>query len=962
MKSSSKGSHGKGMPNREITPERMVFFGPFRLAILKRLLFEGDRVIRLGSKAAEILAALVERPGELVSRRELLRIAWPDTIVVEANLTVQMAALRRALGESDGANRYIVNSPGLGYRFVAPIKVLDGKSAGTEKLMAAPATNLPAQLTRLVGRAETVRKLEQKLNYGRLLSIVGPPGVGKTSIALRLAESIMPQFRNGVWLIDLSSVNSGLLIPGALASALRAEVPSSDSLSDIAAALRYKNLLLLFDNCEHLLEEVALAVGAVLRAAAHVSILTTSREPLRIEGEQVFRLPALDVPPLANIHAKEALAYPAIQLLVERAEAIVNDLKLSEADIAHAARICRGLDGNPLAIEMAAARVDAFGIAGLAELMADRMNFLTDIRRGKPARQRTISAALDWSYQLLNEREKAVLRSLGVFAGSFTLDAAIAVVPETDAAATILADLVGKSLLSIDVTTDETRFRLLEITKAFAVAKLAEQAEYDGFAERLASFLIEMLQDYVVGPNQTQALRGAALELDNIRGILDWATSASDQNGTEISLLVASVPVWLENSLLSECMRRTSKVIVAIEKENLTERQEMILKAAFGLSAMYTEGMSPEALDALNRSIELATLLKDPQWELRVRIGVVLFLQGRGDMKGASAGVERIETLVAETDEPTIRATMKSVKSASRFFLADYSTALTLAREAHEYFQNHSTASRIGRWGLNHSIYAQCVIARAHWSLGHFDRTVAACLLTHSDAEEAGNSTWICQALSWCNCSLFLAMEDLDRAEEAIRRFKQVSEESNHASYAATAVGYEGRLLFHKGKLGPAERKLREALSRLGDARYEGVYIAFLGRLAELLNVDGRLDEAFVASTEYVARAKATQALWLLPDALRINGEVLWSLEGPSQKAEAYLRESFEIALGQQAIAWQLRSANSLARMLVQQGRKEHACSLLESVLGKFVEGFESVPYRRLKAQLDHIQLRLPGG
>ena len=322
------------MSDRDNRSERTFLFGPFRLSTFNRALLEGDRVVRLGSKAIEILIALVERAGELVSKRELVEIAWPNTFVVEANLTVQVAALRRALGEDDTGNQYIVNSPGRGYRFVAPIKVLDGSRSSVEEPVAAIKHNLPAQLTRLVGRAEALQSLKRKLGDGRLLSVVGPPGVGKTSIALRVAETMISNFRHGVWLIDLSSVTNGKLIPSALAFALRAEVPSSDSLSSIATALRYKNLLLLFDNCEHLLDEVALAVDGVLRVAANVSVLTTSREPLRIEGEQVFRLPALDVPPLARIGSKEALVYPAIQLFFERAVAIVNDLKLSDADVA----------------------------------------------------------------------------------------------------------------------------------------------------------------------------------------------------------------------------------------------------------------------------------------------------------------------------------------------------------------------------------------------------------------------------------------------------------------------------------------------------------------------------------------------------------------------------------------------------------------------------------------------------
>ncbi|TFV49672.1 ATP-binding protein [Bradyrhizobium niftali] len=946
------------MSDRDERPKRTFLFGPFRLSSSKRILSEGNRVVRLGSKAIEILIALVERAGELMSKRELIEIAWPNTFVVEANLTVQVAALRRALGDDETANQYIVNSPGRGYRFVAPIKVLE-EERGEADLLVAREHNLPAQLTRLIGRAEALNSIKRKLANGRLLSIVGPPGVGKTSTALQVAETMLPQFRDGVWLVDLGSITNESLIPSALASALPIDVRSSDILSGIVAALRYKNMLLVFDNCEHLIDGAATAIGALLRGGNEIKVLTTSREPLRVQGELVNRLPPLDVPPLvANLDLKVALTYPAVQLFVERAAAVVSNFELNDTSASFVAQICRRLDGNPLAIELTAARVDAFGVKGLASRLENRMSLPADKHRGTSSRHRTIGTAIEWSYQLLSERERHILRCLGVFAGSFTLEAAVAVIAATeDDTATILADLVCKSLLSVDVGTDGVRFRLLEITRAFALAKLIEKGERNELAGRLASCLAEMLRKCADGSSRVQTLREAVLELDNVRGILNWAFSTSGQDGAGVTLAAAAVPVWLENSLLTECIGWTTKAIDALRPSVESERSEMILKAALGLAVMFTEGMTSRSRDALNRAIELAGHLRDRHWELRARLGLVLFLHRRGDIKGALEGTKRIEKLVADVEEPTALAMMKSVKSASLYFNAEYPSALNLAREAHAFFRTHANASQIGRWGLNHSVYAQCVMTGVHWCEGRFDQTLRACLSAHSEAEENGNPTSICQALSWCGCTMFLRLEELDLAGEAICRMRRVAEENDIQSYLFSAIGFEGRLLFLKGEFEPAERHLREAISKLSDARYENSSLPFLGRLGVLLATAGRPEEAVLASAESLERIRAAEAFWLLPDALRIHGTTLLSLEGSKSKsAESHFREAITISRRQGALGWELWAVEALTEMLQQQGRNKEASALLERTLGKFVEGFETVPFRRAKMMLEKLR------
>ncbi len=951
------------MSDRDDRGQQRFLFGPFRLCASKRILFEGDRDVRLGAKAIEILIALVRRAGELVTKRELLEIAWPNTVVVEANLTVQVAALRRILGEDENANQYIVNSPGRGYRFVAPIRVIE-ETDQDEHAAQAAAHNLPAQLNRLIGRDDVIQAIRRKLSDNRLVTVIGPAGVGKTALALRVAETMLPRFQHGVWLVDLSSITDPSLILSAIASALPIEARSSDALSGIVAALRSKNVLIVLDNCEHLIEGAAVTISTILRGAERTSALITSREPLRIDGEQVFSLPPLPLPPAqADLRLEEALSYPSLQLFADRAAAVADEFELDGSSAAYAAQICIRLDGNPLAIEIAAARVSAFGVKGLASRLEDSLSLLEYARRGTPARHRTIAAAIDWSYQLLSEREQFVFRCLGMFSGSFTLDTAIAAIPpgEHDTSL-VIADLVCKSLLSVDESDEGTRFRLPEIARAFALGKLIERSEQSMIAARLASSLTHMLRKCADGPNRVRTARAAVKELDNVRGILDWAFADGGDKSAGVALAVAAVLVWLENSLLVECITWTGKAIERLDPTSDFERDEMILKAARGLALMYTEGMTGRSREALHRAIEIAVKLEDHEWELRLRLAFVLFLHRQGDLKAAQAEIERMNPLVSRIDEPTALAMVKSVKSESLYFSAQYSEARRFAIEAYSYFQTHADMSTIGRWGVNHAINAQCVMASVDWCRGRFDRAICTCLEAHAAAERTEHPTAICQALVWC-CTIYLRMEDLELAEAAILRLQQLAEANNIQSYVFSAMAFKGRLLFLNREFEQSERLLREGIVNLKDARYDNTRIPFLGRLAELLAAAGRPEEAVLVAEESLDRTRTIGALGMLPDALRIHGTALQSLEGSqSRKAESQFRDAIAVSRQQGALGWELKAVQCLADMLRLQGRSEEAATLLIETLDKFVEGFETEPLRHARALLDQLQATAPGG
>src|SRR5713226_7770148 len=469
-----------------------ISFGPFRLLPTQRLLLEGDTPVRLGGRAFDILAALVERAGEVVGKEELFARAWPQTFVEAANLKIQVSALRRALGDGQGGRRYIATIPGRGYNFVAPVRFEKPPQAPLPATIAAAAAhNLPLAMTRMIGREEAVAALVSRLSRERLLTIVGPGGIGKTTVALAVAERMIADYEHGVWLVDLAPLGDPRLVPSAVATVLGLEVRTENPLPGLVADLRDKRMLLLLDNCEHVIGVAASLAAAVLIGVPRVNILATSREPLAVAGEREHRLGPLGSPPNSSgLTAAEAAAFPAVQLFVERVTAIVENFALTDANAQPVVRICQRLDGLPLAIEFAAPRVAVLGVEGLAAGLDHSLPLLTARRRTTMPRHRTMRAVVDWSYGLLSEDEQRFFRALGTFAGGFTVEAAAAgaVDPADTPCEAIdrLADLVAKSLVVADVNGAKPRFRLLDTTRAYANEKVEGSGERDRIARRHA--------------------------------------------------------------------------------------------------------------------------------------------------------------------------------------------------------------------------------------------------------------------------------------------------------------------------------------------------------------------------------------------------------------------------------------------------------------------------------------------
>src|SRR6202171_5298126 len=435
--------------NRPISQD-VICFGCFRLSITERVLEKGGVRVRLGGRALDILIALVDRPTEVVSKRELIERVWPDLAVDEVSLRVHISALRKALGEGRSDRRYVNNVSGRGYCFVAPISRPASPPRPLRNSLAHSPVGLPPSPTKMVGREETVRLISEELTARRFFTIVGPGGIGKTTVAIAVSHSMLAAFDGAVHYVDFGPLCTPSLVPNRVASTVGLPGNFDDPLAALPAFLRDRRMLLVLDSCEHLIETIAPLAERIFQAAPEVHILATSREPLQVEGEKVHRINPLAFPPDdAPSSAAHALTFSAVQLFVERAAADGSGFELNDADASIVSKVCRRLDGIALALELAAGRVGAYGIEGIESLLDGPCRLLWHGRRTASPRHQTLSAMLDWSYNLLPESERVLLCRLSVFVGAFSLEAAQFVaagnILEREQVAEAIAGLVAKS-------------------------------------------------------------------------------------------------------------------------------------------------------------------------------------------------------------------------------------------------------------------------------------------------------------------------------------------------------------------------------------------------------------------------------------------------------------------------------------------------------------------------------------
>nr|MDQ6925919.1 winged helix-turn-helix domain-containing protein [Candidatus Eremiobacteraeota bacterium] len=594
-------------------------FDTFELQPVQRRLVVGGVPVAIGARAFDVLVALAERAGQLVSKQELLDLAWPGLVVEENNLQVQIAALRKLLGP-----QAIATIPGRGYRLaMAPKGLAVPEAGGATPRVGADAGAPTTAVEELFGRQDDIDALRKSIREHGLVTIVGPAGIGKTRLAEAAVRPHADAFAEGMRLVELAPLVDATLVAPTIARALgvaMGDAPSS--LERALQALASQRLLLVLDNCEHVLEAVDAFVTPLRRSAPRIHVLATSQELLRHPDEHVYRLGPLSVPgEVAHAPSLDVAAGAgAVQLFVARVRALVNGFALTAKNVAGVVEICRRLDGIPLAIELAAARVPLLGVEGVRQRLDERFRLLTGGARVALRRHQTLRAALEWSHGLLTAPEQTVFAALGVFSGSFALESVQSLVagPEIDAWAVLehLGALVDKSLVAVEGgAADVPRYRLLETTRAFALELLAASGATLRTLRRHAEVTLEIFEhahrDVMRGMPSADLLPRLMPDLDNLRGALRWAAGTDGDYRIAVALFGAAIE------------GQGQFYFVALSAETWRWRQVLrsrvdasmpgAIAARFWLAcALWGGVLSPtEAADDARRAIALYTALGD---------------------------------------------------------------------------------------------------------------------------------------------------------------------------------------------------------------------------------------------------------------------------------------------------------------------------------------------------------------
>ncbi len=941
-----------------------ITFGPFRLLPVQRTLFEDGRPLRLGSRALDILIALADSAGELVSKDELVARVWPKTFVEEANLRVHIAALRKALGDGQAGTRYIMTVPGRGYCLVAPVERLDEKDSLAAPYAEAEQThNLPAPLTRMIGRAEIVAALAEQLLQRRFVTVVGPGGIGKTTVALAVADRLIASYADGVRFVDLTPLTDHRLVPNVLAFVLGFAVHSEDPVSALTSYLRHKQMLLVFDSCEHVIEAAAPLAEEVLKGAPGVHILATSRESLRAEGETVQRLAPLAVPPASKgLTAAEALAFPAVRLFVERASASVDAFELSDADAPVVADICRRLDGIALAIELTAGRIDAFGVRGLAALLNDRFRLLTSGRRTALPRHQTLGATLDWSHELLPDAERLLLRRLAVFAGDFTPESASVVASGAGIAASevfdLVASLVAKSLVSADIGGDIVHYRLLDTTCAYALEKLIASGEYEALARRHAEYHYDLLER-AAAETETR-LAAYAPQIDDVRSALDWAYSKDGDLRIAVALTAAAMPLWSEMSLLGECRAAAERALGALASMgNNDQRRRMQLCAALALVKvdMDTTESFRETDAAWQTAFEIAETLGDTDYQLRALWGMWGTQVKRGEFVKGLAFARRFFELAEQENDINDRLVGDRITGATLHFLGDLAGARAHIERVLASYVTPTGRSHAVRFQADQLVLARTYYARILWLQGYPDQAMSTAETAVKDAIAIDHPASLCNTLGAAACPIALWIGDLSTAERYTTMLLELTGHDILDAWRTHADCLDGELLIKRGDLSGGLKRLRASIDytlRSGVGHYT---VSFLGALADGFAAAGKFSQAETTIDDAIVRSERSGAHWCIAELLRIKGAIILQIgtAGAAVAAEEQFLRSLDLAGRQEARSWELRAATSLAQLRRDQGRMAEGYDLLMSVYRRFGEGHETLDLHVAANLLDEL-------
>ena len=913
----------------------------------RRQFFRANTEVQLRGREFDLLYALVENAGTFLSNDVLIARIWPTSTVSESNLRVQMASLRRALGDNGTAGRMIVNVTGRGYSFTLPVVCDNACPIDSEQVQppnpafvpvalppsAMPNKNLPNRLSGLIGREPVLTKLLVHMPHRRLLTIVGPGGIGKTSLSMTLAERLENAYEDGVYFVDLATIPDASTIVSALTKAFNLRLTMAEPMDQILEWLSDRHVLVVLDNCEHVIERAAELVEEILRGAPRVHMLCTSREALRVDGEWIHRLAPLDSPPQSDsLMADEAIAYSAIELFVERAIACRDLFVMSDEDAAHVAKICRSLDGIPLAIELAAARVDRLNVRSLAALLPDRLELLGPGKRTAKPHQQTLRATLDWSYQLLDSRDRITLNRLSIFRNSFTLEAVFAVAGFGDMnegeAADSLFELVGKSMVTVETVDGEDYYRLLETTRAYASEKLLKSGEHNDIAGRHALLCREILlkaKDDRHNTAQADWVRAYGRWMDDVRAALDWTYSGEGNVVLGIELSALSSPLASRLALLREYLGRieyASDQVRMLEPPN--PFLELRVNAELAYLLQHTSGDTIE----LRRVYDRVTQLQLQTGDAKERFEAIHFdfgmLFSRTDWNKALEAATAAKITAAVPGEPYLVASAERMRAQAFHYLARHREAVECGQAVLTAATGSSLYMAFTR--VDPRISARAVMARSLWLLGECDNAVEVVHDCLAFAEQFRNHP-LCQGLAMGAVPVAAWSGDTVGMTRYANAIVEVAIESGMDYWIDWG---------HKLLLTATSRP--DEVSRLV--------------LEPLMADDLATYNRHLVTAEICARFEAGNSPWAAPEIFRGYTANLFEAGAiSSAEAEARLHKALDLARSQEACYWELRIINDLAAMQLER-QETQALRMIERLLARLRGASDSADVKRAIALL----------
>jgi predicted ATPase/DNA-binding winged helix-turn-helix (wHTH) protein len=927
--------------------------------------------VPVGGRAFEIIEVLAQSAGELVTKDELMNRIWPGAIVMENTLQVHAAAVRKALGPY---RSLLKTESRRGYRLLGqwtvrhhdaanpPVGLLQIQVTGRS-----PPTNFPATTTRLVGRSVAVARLQDLVSAYRVVTLTGPGGIGKSTLALEVARRVFGEFADGGWLVELASLSDPELVPSAMAGALGLRLGSNTISSEaVARAIAGKELLLVLDNCEHVIDAAATLTETLVRLCPRATILTTSREVFRIAGEYAYRVPPLEVPAREQVNADQILGHSAPELFIARAKELGSDFSSHAESLPTIAEICRHLDGIPLAIEFAAARAAILGVEHVAAALRDRFALLTSGRRTALPRHRTLRATFDWSYQLLPAGEQRLLRWLSVFPGGFSLAAAVEILAGRQTRPSVIdgvSGLVEKSLLNVEETATVVTYRMLETTREYAYKRLSESGEARTAAQRHALYVRNAIVR--TGPESAASsaptenlISGGTLrteEIHNVRAALDWCFSPGGDVGVGLEITAAYARTWLHMSLMAECRVRMEAALGRLNQTSaLTSDQIMQLYIALSIAVVHTTGLVEDTQASLEKALKIADSSAEDITRLRALWAIWDYHSNSREYARALQAARKFHQVTTRSEDRSAIVVANRLSGHSLHYHGEQATARLHLEQVLKLGTKHDRARTVWFFQYDQRVLAGATLARVLWLLGYPDKAAAAAEASCAEAAELGHRLSQCYAHATAAFPLACLVGNLAAARQALDACIKVASENHLSFYQSWSQCMRGALLIEQEDFSAGVEVLSGALPVLGlvASRQPEFQIALARGLAGTGDVMGALD----VLGAILAHAKSDGEYWCIPELLRIRSEILITQDREGSDAvERPLRYALRLARKQGARSWELRTATSLARYLKSRGNRRHESRrILESVVDQFTEGFATADLLTARKWLAH--------